>query len=77
MIEDWDDIELLLRGFDIIDTATGGEGNPDLGEKHANQDVIIAVLESCGHPEDQVVSRIHPDGKGRCKLCGNTVETNN
>jgi len=76
IIEDRDDVEPLLRSFDIeiLDANTDEDGNLELGEPYGDQDVTVAVLKSCGHPEEQVVSRMQPEGRGRCKLCGKNVE---
>jgi len=76
IIEDRDDIKPLLRSFniEILDNSTDEDGKLDLGEKYSDQDLTIAILKSCSHPEELIVSRMHPEGQGRCKRCGNTVE---
>ena len=49
-------------------------GQLELGEEHRGEDIRVAVLENCSHPEDQVITRMYVDGKGRCKNCNKTIQ---
>lgn len=76
IIESRDDVKPLLESFNIevLEASTDEDGKFELGEKYQGQEVTIAVLENCSHPEDQVFDRMHPDGEGKCRRCGKIVE---
>jgi len=75
IIEGREDVEPLLDSFNIesVHGSTDENGRLELGEKYSDQDLTIAILESCSHPEDQVFTRMHPEGKGKCRSCGKIV----